>query len=261
MSNVLYEQQEHVFIITLNRINKGNAFDDDFLIELQELLDQAQYHPEARVILLKANGRHFSAGADVAWMQRMVHLSEEGNLADAKILARLMWSLYQCKIPTIAMVQGAAMGGGAGLVAACDIAMAANSARFCFSEVTLGLIPAVISPYVIKAIGERAATGLFMSAETFDAKRAFELQLVQHCVPDEDLLSYTLRFAHQMAQWSPEAVRAAKSLARQVASLPITDDLQEITARLIAKQRVSIEGQRGLQAFLDKMTEKNKPSE
>ena len=252
MSDVLSEIQGHVLLITLNRINKRNAFDDILLADLQLILDQAHDNPQIRVIVLKANGQHFSAGADLAWMQRMAHFSEEENVADAKILARVMYSLYHSQKPTIAMVQGAAMGGGAGLVAACDIAIAAITARFCFSEVKLGLIPAVISPYVIKAIGERTAAGLFMSAETFDAKRAFELQLIQHYVAEEELLSYTLNYAAQIAQWPPNAVSAAKSLVRQVAAHPINDELQHITATLIAKQRVSAEGQRGLQAFLNK---------
>ena len=252
MSDILSEIQGHVLLITLNRIHKRNAFDDILLADLHAILDQAQENPHVRVIVLKANGDHFSAGADIAWMQRMAKFSEEENLADAKILAQVMFSLYHSKKPTSAMVHGAAMGGGAGLVAACDIAIASSTARFCFSEVKLGLIPAVISPYVIKAIGERASAGLFISAETFDAKRALELQLVQHCVPVEKLFSYTLDYAEQIAQWPPSAVCAAKSLVRQVAEMPINNELQHLTATLIAKQRVSAEGQHGLQAFLNK---------
>lgn len=253
MSDVLSELQEHVLMITLNRIHKHNAFDNTLLTDLQIILDNAQNNDQVRVIVLKANGRHFSAGADIGWMQRMATFSEQENLADANILAHLMYSLYNSPKPTIAMVHGAAMGGGAGLVAACDIAIAAHTARFCFSEVKLGLIPAVISPYVIKAIGSRAATSLFMSADMFDAKRAFELQLVQHCVEKEEaLLSYTLHYASQVAQWPPGAVRAAKALVRQVATMPINDELQDLTATLIARQRVSVEGQLGLQAFLNK---------
>ena len=152
------------------------------------------------------------------------------------------------------MVHGAAFGGGAGLVAACDIAIAANTARFCFSEVKLGLIPAVISPYVIQAIGQRAASALFMSAEPFDAKRAHELHLVQHCVPEDELLAFTLQYAQQMAQLAPMAVRASKALVRQVSGHPINEELQQMTAALIARQRTSVEGQQGLQAFLKKET-------
>ena len=252
MSDILNEIQKNVLMITFNRIKKHNAFDDTFLAKLHVLLTQAQTNPQVSVIVLKANGRHFSAGADLAWMQRMATFSEEENLADAKILAQVMSTLYQSQKPTIAMVQGAAMGGGAGLVAACDIAIAAHTASFCFSEVKLGLIPAVISPYVIKAIGERSAINLFMSAETFDAKRARELHLVQHCVTEDELLSFTLNHANQIAQWPSRAVSAAKALVRQVATLPINEELKHLTARLIAKQRVSPEAQQGLHAFLNK---------
>lgn len=252
MTNVLSEQQDHVCLITLNRIAKHNAFDNVLLAELQVLLDAAEQEPSIHVIILKANGKHFSAGADLAWMQRMATFSEEENIADAKILAQLMYTLHQSKKPTIAMVQGAAMGGGAGLVAACDIAIAAHSASFCFSEVKLGLIPAVISPYVIKAIGARAAASLFISADVVNAKRALELQLIQHCVPEEDLLSYTLAYAHRIAKWPTGAVMTAKSMVHQVAPLPIDETIQHLTATLIAKQRVSAEGQQGMQAFLNK---------
>ena len=252
MSNILSDLQGHVLLITMNRIGKHNAFDETFIADLQHALDAARVNPDVHVIILKAHGRHFSAGADIAWMQRMAQFTEAENLADAKGLSHLMYSLYQHPKPTIAMVQGAAMGGGVGLVAACDIAIAADSAQFCFSEVKLGLIPAVISPYVIKAIGERAAIGLFMSAETFSAQRALQLQLVQHCVPAQDLLSFTLSYAEQLALWPKGAVAQAKSLGRQVANHPINETLQHLTASLIAKQRVSIEGQRGLDAFLNK---------
>jgi len=252
MSDILSELQDHILLITLNRVNKHNAFDDTLLCELQQILDKAASDSDIRAIILKANGQHFSAGADLAWMQRMAHFSEEENVADANILAKLMLTLHQHPKPTIAMVQGAAMGGGVGLVAACDIAIAATTAKFCFSEVKLGLIPAVISPYVIKAIGERATLGLFMSAETFDAKRALELQLVQHCVAEEELLPYTLKYAQQLTQWPAGAVKAAKSLVRQVAGMPIDEKVQHLTATLIAKQRVSAEGQHGLKTFLEK---------
>ncbi len=254
MTTLLSESNNHVNTITFNRIDKHNAFDDSLLADLQELLDQAIADPTIHVIVLKANGQNFSAGADLAWMQRMVMLNEAENLADAMILARVMHTIHHSPKPTIAKVQGAAYGGGAGLVAACDIAIAANSARFCFSEVKLGLIPAVISPYVIKAIGERAATWLFMSAEVIDAKRACELQLVHYCVPDDELQTYVFNYAQQLAQLAPSAVRASKALVRQIANKPINEDLQHLTAALIAKQRVSAEGQQGLQAFLNKET-------
>lgn len=254
MTFLLTKLQDHVQFITFNRINKHNAFNEDFLQQLQSTLDDALANPMVRVIVLNALGANFSAGADIDWMQRMVNFSYDDNVADACVLARVMYTLHQSPKPTIAMVQGHAFGGGAGIVAACDIAIAADTAQFCFSEVKLGLIPAVISPYVIKAIGEKAATWLFMSAEMIDAKRAYELQLIQHLVPFETLLNYTHDYAHRLASLAPSAVRASKALVRQVVQQPINEALQQLTATLIAKQRTSVEGQIGLNAFLNKET-------
>lgn len=254
MSDLLYEIQDHLCLLTLNRVSKHNAFDNHLLAEMQTQLDAAIANPQIRVIVLKANGKHFSAGADLAWMQDMARFSEAENLTDALVLGNLMYTLNQSPKPTLAMVHGAAFGGGAGLAAACDITIAASSARFCFSEVKLGLIPAVISPYVVNAIGERNAKALFMSAEVFDATKALNLNLVQHCVPDEDLLEFTLNYATQISNNAPEAVRASKKLAAQVANQTIDQELVHFTASLIAQKRVSREGQHGLNAFLNKET-------
>lgn len=254
MSDLLSEVKGRVFIITLNRVAKSNAFDDHLLLTLQQTLDEAMANPVVRVIILRANGRHFSAGADLAWMQRMAEFSEEENIKDAIVLARVMYTLNQSPKPTLAMIQGSAFGGGAGFAAACDLAIAATSARFCFSEVKLGLIPAVISPYVIRAIGERAAKSLFMTGETFDAEQAKKIQLVQHCVADEELLAFTLNYAEQIANQAPQAVSACKSLVNQVSGRALNEELLVQTATLIAKKRVSAEGQKGLRAFLNKET-------
>lgn len=254
MSDVLNELQDRMFVITLNRIDKHNAFDDALLVELHQLLEQAKANPAVRSIVLKANGKHFSAGADAAWMKRMASFSDAENIADAKVLANVMHALHHSPKPTIAMVQGAAYGGGAGLVAACDIAIAAESARFCFSEVKLGLIPAVISPYVIRAIGARAASWLFMSAEVFNAKRAYELQLVQHYIPDDTLHDFAFNYARQFTSLAPEAVKESKQLVHAIQTLPIDEALMDKTAALIAKKRASQEGRRGLEAFLNKQT-------
>lgn len=252
MSDVLTEIKDHVFIMTLNRTSKHNAFDDALLNDMQQGLDAANENNDVRVLVLKANGRHFSAGADLNWMQRMADYSEAENQSDAKVLAKLMYTLHQSPKPTIVAVQGAAFGGGVGLVAACDIAVGAQQSKFCFSEVKLGLIPAVISPYVIKAIGARAASWLFMSAEVFDAQRAYELQLIHYCVPDEELIHFTLELAQKMAQHAPLALRDCKSLVHDIADKPINQDVMDKTAALIAKKRVSHEGQTGLKSFLDK---------
>jgi methylglutaconyl-CoA hydratase len=254
MSDLLVEIQNKICLLTLNRINKHNAFDNCLLKELQLHLHNAIDHPEVRVIILKANGKHFSAGADLVWMQSMASFTEEENYNDSLVLGQLMYSLYHSPKPIIAMVQGAAFGGGAGLAAACTMAIAANSARFCFSEVKLGLVPAVISPYVVKAIGQRLAQMLFMSAEIFDAHKAQSFNLVQHCVADEQLLEFTLDYAQKICQNAPEAVRMSLKLAKDVAHKPIDEELMKYTASLIAQKRVSSEGQQGLKAYLNKET-------
>jgi methylglutaconyl-CoA hydratase len=254
MSDLLMEIQDKVCLLTINRISKHNAFDNHLLAQMQTQLDAAINNPEVRVIVLKANGKHFSAGADLAWMQSMAQFNEEENLKDTMVLGNLMYRLNQSPKPTIAMVQGSAFGGGAGLAAACDIAIASSSARFCFSEVKLGLIPAVISPYVVNAIGERSAKMLFMSAEIFDAPRALSLNLVQHLVPEEELLAFTLHYAQQISNNAPDAVKISKQLAAEVANKKINKELVHYTASLIAHKRVSAEGQQGLKAFLNKET-------
>ncbi len=254
MSDLLTETQDKICLLTINRTSKHNAFDNYLLTEMQTQSDNATNNPAVRVIVLKANGKHFSAGADLAWMQRMVQFNEEENLKDTLVLGNLMYSLYQSPKPTIAMVQGAAFGGGAGLAAACHIAIAATSARFCFSEVKLGLIPAVISPYVIKAVGERIAQMLFMSAEVFDANQAMAFNLIQRCIPEEELLDFTLNYAKQISNNAPDAVRMSLKLARHVAGEKINKELIYYTSALIAQKRISTEGQQGLKAFLNKET-------
>lgn len=251
---LLTEFQHQIFILTLNRIDKHNAFDDNLLAALQHKLDEAISNPDVRIIILKANGKHFSAGADLSWMQRMAQFTEEENLRDAMVLARVMYTLNSSPKPTLAVVQGAAFGGGAGLAAACDITIAATTARFCFSEVKLGLIPAVISPYVIKAIGERAAKRLFMTAETFDAEQAKQLGLVHYTIAENELEEFSLNLAEQMTKLAPLAVRDCKNLVDTVANQTINEELLHYTATLIAKKRVSAEGQQGLHAFLNKET-------
>ena len=254
MQDLMSELDGHVLILTLNRTHKHNAFDDTLINQLQNELDLAASNPEVRVIMLRANGRHFSAGADLGWMQRMADFSEDENVSDAKALAQLLSSLHHSNKPTIAVAQGAAFGGGAGLVAACDIAIAADTAQFCFSEVKLGLIPAVISPYVVRAIGARAANWLFMSAEKIDAKAALNIGLIHHLVPEEELPSHAHQYARELATLAPEAVQASKQLVAAVANHPIDDNLQHLTATLIAKKRASAEGKKGMHAFLNKKT-------
>lgn len=252
MSHILCDYKQAVAVLTLNRPQKHNAFDEHVLAELQQQLDHAIAHPEIRIILLKANGKHFSAGADLQWMQKMAYFNEEENQADARVLAQVMATLYHSPKPTVAVVQGAAMGGGAGLVAACDLAIAGKSARFCFSEIKLGLIPAVISPYVVKALGPRMAKYLFMSAETFSAAEAQAYHLVHLCVEDEQLEECAWDLVMRLKNFPPEALSQCKSLVSHVDAAEINEDLLQWTAELIAKKRVSAEGQQGIKAFLEK---------
>lgn len=252
MSDLISKQIEHVFQITLNRTDKNNAFDDQVLAELLELIQHAQTKADIRVIVLMANGRHFSAGADLNWMKRMADFNEDENKADSMVLAEVMYQLHHSSKPTIAAVQGAAFGGGAGLVAACDMAIASANATFCFSEVKLGLIPAVISPYVVKAIGSRAATCLFTTADVFDAQKAMSLQLIQSIAPDDELHQQVMKLAQQIASNAPNAVSASKKLVFDVSNVAIDKQLIEETATRIAKTRVSKEAQVGMKAFLNK---------
>jgi methylglutaconyl-CoA hydratase len=254
MSDLINEIQDKICLLTINRVSKHNAFDNQLLTEMHAQLNLAISNPKVRVIVLKANGAHFSAGADLTWMQSMAQFTAEENLSDSLVLGNLMFRLNQSPKPTIAMVQGCAYGGGAGLAAACDVAIASTNARFCFSEVKLGLIPAVISPYVVKAIGERSAQMLFISAEVIDAARALALNLVQHCVSEDYLLEFTLNYAQQICKNAPEAVALSKELVRYVATKKIDSDLVHYTASLIAQKRISTEGQKGLKAFLTKTT-------
>ena len=252
MQEIIIEQHGTVRHVILNRVDKHNAFDDVLLKQLQIELEMAIDDSATRVILLKSNGKHFSAGADLAWMKRMATFSEAENIADANVLASVMHTLYHSPKPTIAQVQGSAFGGGVGLIATCDIAIAAKNAQFCFSEVKLGLIPAVISPYIIQAIGARMATALFMSADSFDAQRAFALNLIQHCVDANELDAFTQEYASKLAGFPPEAIREAKALVRHVAARPIDAELTQATTTWIARRRASAEAQTGLQAFLNK---------
>lgn len=251
MRKLLAEQQDQIFLITLNNPDKHNAFDDELLKQLDEALDHALQHPDIRVILLQAQGRHFSAGADLAWMQRMVTMSEADNQADALKFAKTLQKLYQSSKPTIALAQGATYGGGIGLLAACDTVFASEQAKFCFSEITLGLIPAVISPYIIQAIGAKMALSLFLSAEIFDAHQAQNMQLVQRIVPEADLHSVGFDYTQRISQMPPQAVLQAKALIRQ--QIPkIDSNLIEDTAKWIAQIRVSKEAQNALHLFLNR---------
>jgi len=241
--------------LTMNRPELHNAFDDLLIADLTAELKRLEADEAVRVVLLAGSGRSFSAGADLNWMRRMADYSREQNLADALGLAELMQTLNSLSKPTIALVQGAAYGGGVGLVACCDLAIATRRASFCLSEVKLGLIPAVISPYVMAAIGPRACRRYFLTAEPFNADQAQRIGLLHEVVEDEEaLLSRGMELAALLLKNGPQAMAAAKELIAMVSFRPLDDDLIGDTAGRIADRRASAEGREGLTAFLEKRT-------
>ncbi len=242
----------HVAIVTLHRPELHNAFDDALIAELTAELRRLDADDSVRVVVLAAAGKSFSAGADLHWMRRMAAYDEAQNLADARALAELMRTLDGLSKPVIAQVQGAAYGGGVGLIACCDVVIAAETASFCLSETRLGLIPAVISPYVVAAIGARQARRWCVSAEAFDAATALRLGLVHEVVAPERLAARVDELLATLAGNGPQAMREAKRLVRDVAGRPLDAALIDDTARRIARLRASPEGREGVSAFLDK---------
>ncbi|MCA3084580.1 MAG: enoyl-CoA hydratase/isomerase family protein [Burkholderiales bacterium] len=253
MSYVLTEIDGPLAIITLNRPDKHNAFDDTFIAELTHHLEAVNLRLDVRVVVISASGKSFSAGADLNWMKRVAAYSHADNERDAMGLAKLMKTLHGMVKPTIARVHGPAFGGGVGLVACCDMAVGTHDAAFCLSEVKLGLIPAVISPYIIAAIGQRAARRYFLTAERFDAGEAFRLGLLTDIANSEDELDEKIeRLINALLVAGPESIHEAKQLIGAVANRAIDDTLIADTAARIARVRVSAEGQEGLHAFLAK---------
>ena len=242
--------------ITLDRPQTHNAFDDELIGELTTELDKLARDASLRAVVLTGAGASFSAGANANWMKRMAAASEAENRADSERLATLMRTLNFFPKPTVARVNGAAMGGGVGLVACCDIAIAADTAKFALSEVKLGLVPAVISPYVIAAIGARQARRLFVSAEMIDAHEALRIDLVHRVVATDKLDAAIARELDLLAKGAPNAQREAKQLALRMAGATPehATQIDKDNAALIARLRIGAEGQAGLGAFLDKQT-------
>lgn len=239
-----------VATLTLNRPDKRNAFDDRSISTMTELVEEVNQRAEIRLLVLTGSGQSFSSGADLSWMKAMAQFDEEANVADAKRLARLMRGVADLTKPTVAKVNGDAFGGAVGLVCCCDIAFASHNARFAFSEVALGLAPAVISPHVVDAIGVRMARRYFLTAERFDAKQALAMGLVHEVVEASQLSASVDRCIETLLAGGPAAQTACKRLLRRLDSEP--DQVDSITAQTIAELRVSPEGQEGLAAFLEK---------
>jgi methylglutaconyl-CoA hydratase len=244
--------EKNIATVTLNRPLVHNAIDDQVILELMNVLRDFEQKPQIRAVLLTANGPSFCAGADLQWMKRMSTASQDENLRDAEQLAGVMRRLNIFPRPTVALVQGAAYGGGVGLVAACDVAVASEGATFSLSEVKLGLIPSVISPYVIAAMGARAARRYVLTGERFGSAEALRLGLVHEVVPADHLTRTADRIIAALLDGGPRAHVEAKKLVFDVAGKPIEPALIDETTRRIASIRATNEGKEGVAAFLDK---------
>lgn len=243
---------DKVATVTLNRPDLRNAFNEGAIAELARVFDELGRNDAVRAIVLAANGPSFCAGADLNWMKKMAGYSHDENEADAMRLADMLRTIYLCPKPTVARVQGDCYAGGMGLVAACDIVVASDTAGFCLSEVKLGLIPATISPYVIKAMGEQAARRYFITAERFDAAEAQRIGVAHTVVAPEALDATVAGIVKALVNNSPHAVRQAKTLVREIVGQPVDDALLRDTAGRIAAIRASTEGREGVASFLEK---------
>jgi len=252
-TSLAIERQGPVGLLTLNRPERHNAFDDALIAELTEALRSMEAEDGIRVVVLSSVGRSFCAGADLDWMRRVAGASQAENKRDAMALAALMRTLAELRKPTVARVQGPAYGGGVGLIACCDIAVAPAAATFALSEAKLGLVPAVIAPYVVAAIGERQARRYFLTAEKFEAADAWRMGLIHEIVADETQLDEKVgEIVDTLLGCGPQAQSEAKALIRAVARRPVTSELIQDTAERIAKIRSSPEGTEGVAAFLEK---------
>ncbi len=248
------ERRGRVATIWMDRPEVFNAFDEQLIDELAAACAELDADASVRVVVLGGKGRHFSAGADLNWMKRASAFSEAENRADARRFAGMLRALSGLSKPTIARIQGAALGGGTGLAAACDMAVASSDALFATSEVKFGIIPAVISPYVLRAIGPRQALRYFQSGERFSARRAYEIGLVNEVCERDDLDATLERLIEPLIAGAPQAQQAAKDLIEAIDGRPIDDDVSEETAQRIARQRATDEARDGIAAFLDKRT-------
>lgn len=249
---LLISSLEGIATITLNRIEKRNAMDGHLIQQFLAALETIANDKKTGVVLLRANGEHFCAGADIGWMQQIAQASDAENLQDALLLARLLHRIYTFPKPVIVLVKGGTFGGGLGLVAACDIAIAATNASFAFSEVKIGIVPSVVSPYVIAAMGERAARYYFLTASRFGAHEAHRMSFIHQVVEPEALDSAGITLANEILQHSKSAVSEAKRLIAHVARQTIDEELIQYTAMHLADMRTKHDAKEGLRAFLEK---------
>lgn len=248
----LVRPSAHVAEVWLNRPDVRNAFNDEVIAELTQTFEQLAAQPELRVVLLSGRGKAFCAGADLNWMRAMADYSWEQNRADAQRLADMLWTLDQCPVPVVGRVQGDCYAGGMGLASICDVLVASSKVTFCLSEARLGLLPATISPYVIRAMGVQAARRYFTTAERLSAAQAHAMGLVHELCEPEALDAKVAEIVATLVANGPAAVKACKRLVRDIAGQDITEALRAETARRIADIRASDEGKEGLQSFLGK---------
>lgn len=250
---VLLDVKDGLATVTLNRPEVHNAFDEHMIARLSALWDELAGRADVRAVVLKGKGKSFSAGADLNWMKRAAEFSEAQNREDAMKLAQMLYKLYTLPQVTVACVFGAAMGGGMGLVSCCDVVIADREAKFALSEVKLGLIPATIGPYVIRAMGERQARRFFQTGERFDAETAYRINFVHELAHRPEDVEYLLhKVLQEVEKNGPQAMRAAKKLCLDLAGRDVTGEVLSDTANRIAKQRAGAEAKEGLAAFLEK---------
>lgn len=245
------EQKESVAHVALNRPEVNNAFNETQVEELTECFSKLNGHDGVSVIVLTGKGRHFCAGADLAWMQKISTYTREENIADSQKMARMFHVMATCPKPVVGRINGSAFGGGVGLVAVCDIAVCSNEAVFAFSEVKLGIVPAVISSYVIPKVGVSQARLLFLTGQRFTAQKAFEIGLVHEVCPSEALDSTVHTYIESLQTSGPNAMKAAKALIETWSSSS-EEEFRAYTPQLIADLRASDEGREGIRAFLEK---------
>jgi methylglutaconyl-CoA hydratase len=250
MSHILITTDGPVITVTLNRPDVRNAFNDELIVELTAWA-QGPIPDDARAAVLQGAGKVFCAGADLAWMSKMISYSHEENIRDARAMATMYQALDALPLPLIGRVQGAALGGGAGLVAVCDIVVAADNAIFGFTEAKLGILPATIAPFAMSKIGMSAARELFLTAARFSATRARDIGLIHEVVTESDLDATVDAYVKELMTSAPGAVRTAKRLIAEIAGRA-PHEVADLTAETIAARRVSREGQEGMGAFLDK---------
>ncbi len=248
---ILFDIKGPVANIVFNRPQIHNAFNDTMINELIAAFDDIEKNRDIRVVVLTGKGKSFCAGADLNWMRRVRDFSYEENFKESLALSEMLYKIYTCSRPTIARVNGTAIGGGTGLVAVCDIAIGAEGARFSFSEVKLGLIPACISPYVIRKCGEGRCREFFLTGERLTAQKALNAGLLNMVVPLEELDSAVFNLVNQLISSGPVAIRQCKDLLKNVPGMA-WEDVKRYTAEIISRMRISDEGQEGMNAFLEK---------